>query len=98
MTIHLPENLENSVRVLVQHGRFASVDDAMTEAARLLLEQPAPPEATVPVSEAQVLQQMLDLGLMTKLPDTAEDFDDPNDQLVDISGESLSETVIRERR
>src|SRR5262245_59780351 len=38
MTIHLPENLESSILAAVQSGRFASVDDAMTEAARLLLQ------------------------------------------------------------
>ena len=39
MTIHLPEYLENSLRAAVQNGRFASVDDAMAEAARLLLQK-----------------------------------------------------------
>jgi|SRR5262245_49456066 Arc/MetJ-type ribon-helix-helix transcriptional regulator len=96
MTIHLPEDLENSVRVLVQNGRFASVDDAIAEAARRLLEKPAPTSA--PVTEAEVLRKMLDSGLMTKLPDADADFDDPDDQLIDIEGEPLSETVIRERR
>jgi Arc/MetJ-type ribon-helix-helix transcriptional regulator len=37
MTIHLPNDLEASIQRAVQSGRFASVDDAMTEAARLLL-------------------------------------------------------------
>jgi Arc/MetJ-type ribon-helix-helix transcriptional regulator len=37
MTIHLPDDLETSIRAAVQGGRFASVDDAMAEAARLLL-------------------------------------------------------------
>jgi Arc/MetJ-type ribon-helix-helix transcriptional regulator len=37
MTIHLPEDLERSIRAAVHGGQFASVDDAMTEAARLLL-------------------------------------------------------------
>jgi len=35
---------------------------------------------------------------MTQLPDKAADFDDPDDQLIDIQGEPLSETIIRERR
>jgi Arc/MetJ-type ribon-helix-helix transcriptional regulator len=39
MTIHLPENLANPILAAVQSGRFASVDDAMAEAARLLLRQ-----------------------------------------------------------
>ena len=39
MTIHLPEYLENSLRAAVHNGRFASVDDAMAEATRLLLQK-----------------------------------------------------------
>jgi Arc/MetJ-type ribon-helix-helix transcriptional regulator len=39
MTIQLPENLESSIREAVHSGQFPSVDDAMAEAARLLLSQ-----------------------------------------------------------
>ena len=39
MTINLPEDLESSIRAAVDDGRFASVDDAMAEAARLLLRE-----------------------------------------------------------
>jgi Arc/MetJ-type ribon-helix-helix transcriptional regulator len=39
MTIHLPPELERSIEAVVNSGRFASVDDAMAEAARLLLRQ-----------------------------------------------------------
>jgi Arc/MetJ-type ribon-helix-helix transcriptional regulator len=37
MTIHLPHELESSIEAAVNRGQFASVDDAMAEAARLLL-------------------------------------------------------------
>ena len=37
MTINLPDDLENSIRAAVEDGRFASVDDAMADAVRLLL-------------------------------------------------------------
>ena len=37
MTIHLPNDLEASIQAAVRRGRFAFVDDAMAEAARLLL-------------------------------------------------------------
>ena len=37
MTIHLPNDLETSIQAAVQSGRFASVDDAVAGAARLLL-------------------------------------------------------------
>ena len=39
MTIMLPDELERSIQAAVQSGRFASVDDAMAEAARLLLRE-----------------------------------------------------------
>ena len=39
MTIHLPPNLENPIRDAVHKGRYASLDDAMAEAASLLLER-----------------------------------------------------------
>jgi Arc/MetJ-type ribon-helix-helix transcriptional regulator len=51
MTIHLPADLESSIQAAVHDGRFASVDDAMAEAARLLLrtikQEPPRPGATV---------------------------------------------------
>jgi Arc/MetJ-type ribon-helix-helix transcriptional regulator len=37
MTIHLPKDVENSIEAAVHSGHFASVNDAMAEAARLLL-------------------------------------------------------------
>ena len=39
MTIHLPNDLESSIRAVVHTGRFASVDDAMAAAAHLLLRE-----------------------------------------------------------
>jgi hypothetical protein len=45
-------------------------------------------------------QQMLASGLITRLPDPAQDIDDdgPDDLPVPIEGGPLSETIIRERR
>lgn len=43
MTINLPNDLENRLQATVKSGRFASVDDAIAEATRLLfreLDQP----------------------------------------------------------
>ena len=37
MTIELPHDPESSIQAAVHNGRFASVDDAMAKAARLLL-------------------------------------------------------------
>ena len=39
MTIHLPVDIEHSIEAIVNSGQFASVDDAMAEAARLLLRE-----------------------------------------------------------
>ncbi|MFI5458812.1 MAG: type II toxin-antitoxin system ParD family antitoxin [Isosphaerales bacterium] len=39
MTIQLPNDLESLVQTAVHSGRFASVDDAMAEAVRLLLRE-----------------------------------------------------------
>ena len=37
MTIHLPQDLESSLRAEVSSGHFVSLDDAMAVAVRLLL-------------------------------------------------------------
>jgi Arc/MetJ-type ribon-helix-helix transcriptional regulator len=37
VTIHLPKELESNILAAVHSGRYASFDDAMTEAASLLL-------------------------------------------------------------
>ncbi len=39
MTIHLPENLESPILAAVHSGRYASLDDAMAEAAFLLVQR-----------------------------------------------------------
>jgi Arc/MetJ-type ribon-helix-helix transcriptional regulator len=39
MTIHIPENLESSILAAVRNGRYTSIDDAMAEAAWLLVER-----------------------------------------------------------
>jgi hypothetical protein len=43
-------------------------------------------------------RHLVEIGLMSQLPDTDGDFEDPDDRLIDIKGEPLFETVIRERR
>jgi len=39
MTIHLPPHIESSIQAAVHSGHYASVDDAMTQAASMLLER-----------------------------------------------------------
>jgi hypothetical protein len=58
----------------------------------------APQPSAKPMTRAEFDQYLLDIGLMSQLPDTEGDFDDPDVQLVEIKGEPLSETIIHERR
>jgi Arc/MetJ-type ribon-helix-helix transcriptional regulator len=45
MTIHLPQELEGSIRSIVQGGRYASEDDFVAEAVRSFLRQQTTPAA-----------------------------------------------------
>ena len=113
MTIRLSKDLEQFVHDAVQAGLYAREDDVIRDAL-IRLQQALPEAARRPgkgakrgkadratqnpLTEADVWQQMLASGLMTQLPDTDADFDDPDDQLITIKGEPISETIIRERR
>ncbi len=100
MTNHLPEKLESSILAVVHGGQFASVDDAMAEAARLLLRQCKRATPAKALTEDDLDRQMLADGLLTQLPNTAQDSDDEDEDEapVTIKGEPLSETIICERR
>jgi len=98
MTIYLPKEVESSIRKAVQSGQFASIDEAMTKAARLLLRQAKRAKPAKARTEDEVLRQMLADGLITQLPNRDADVDDEDDEPVVIEGEPLSETIIRERR
>jgi Arc/MetJ-type ribon-helix-helix transcriptional regulator len=39
MTIHLPPHIERPIQAAVNSGRFASLDEAMSEAATLLVQR-----------------------------------------------------------
>lgn len=98
MIIHLPEELESSVRSLVKGGQFASVDEAIAEAARLLLRDQKQDHPSKAITLDELHREMLADGLLSQLPDAAKDTDDEDDGPVVIEGEPLSETIIRERR
>lgn len=98
MTIHLPEDLESSIQAAVHSGRYASVDDAITQAVRLLLRLPNAP-ARKPLTEQELEQKLVESGFLASVPPPR----DPtmpawNFDPVKIEGEPISETVIRERR
>ena len=112
MTIHLSKELEQFVHDVVRSGLYTREDDvirdALTRLRLALPEQPATPDRRTkrdkpaqkkkPRTKEEFHRHLIDIGLMSQLPDTDGDYDDPNDQLIDIEGEPLSETIIRERR
>jgi Arc/MetJ-type ribon-helix-helix transcriptional regulator len=110
MTIQLPEHREALIRSLVQHGAFPSEEAAIDKAFQLLEERyddpgnHAEPHRDQGSAEKMLIdalnQRLLAAGLITELPDPAQDIDDddPDDQPIEIEGEPLSETIIRERR
>ena len=108
MAIHLSKDLEKFVHDAVRAGLYAREDDVVRDAL-IRLKQTMPKDIEMPGKESkrakpapqkksltheELHQQMMARGLITQLPDTAADFDDP----IAIEGEPLSETVIRERR
>ncbi len=104
MTIHLPEPLESSILAAVHNGRYASLDEAMTEAAALLVERlkqehtQATPTRN-PLTEEQLEQQLVQSGFLASVPPPLSTATPPwKFEPVKIEGEPLSETVIRERR
>ena len=104
MTIHLPPELESNILAAVHSGRYASLDDAMSEAASLLVQRLNQERAGVTPSpnhltEEQLEQQLIQSGFLASVPPppgtaTPHWTFEP----VEIAGEPLSETVIRDRR
>lgn len=65
MTVHLPPDIERSIEAAVTSGRFASMDDAMTEAGRLLLRRIAEEdEQAGPTAKGKAPAKDPILGLM----------------------------------
>jgi putative addiction module CopG family antidote len=112
MTIHLSKDLEQFVQDAVRAGLYADEDDVIRDALSRLRQtmpthtvvagkktaraRPARPKKLL--TRAEFDQQLMRLGLMSQLPDSDADFDDPDDLPIAIEGEPLSETIIRERR
>jgi putative addiction module CopG family antidote len=100
MTVHLPQDLEFFIREQVTSGLFASPDEAIAQAVRLLQRQQPGSSAGQVLTPEDVDQHLLARGLLSRLPDPAEDVDDEDedDRPVPVEGEPVSETIIRERR
>ena len=68
MTIHLPEDLKRFVQAKVESGRFASEEDAIAEAVRLLrLAEERPTAGQEPASLEPAWQRVLEI--MDKVPE-----------------------------
>ncbi len=114
MIIHLSKDQERFVDEVVRAGLYASQDAVVSDALDRLRQtmpkppltpakkarsiKPTPKKSTKQLSRAEFDQHLLAIGLLSQLPDTDADFDDPEDEPVPIKGEPISETVIRERR
>jgi Arc/MetJ-type ribon-helix-helix transcriptional regulator len=68
MAIHLPPSLESSILDAVHGGRYASLDDAMAEAASLLVQrlkqeqsQAKPPQAEAAPANKPIWEEILEL-------------------------------------
>src|SRR3954464_13460245 len=98
MTVHLSEDLENSLRAAVKSGRYASVDDAIAQAVRLLLHQ-QPPPAGKPLTVPELEPKLIESGFLASVPPPRAPAAPAWSFIpVKIEGEPLSETIIRERR
>jgi len=75
MTINLPDDLERFIRAEVHSGHFASEEDAIAEAVRLLRRQLAVKTGSLPSTGGTSVGSTRDpvLGAMR---DTAEELDD----------------------
>ena len=77
MTIHLPPHIESPILAAVQSGRFASLDEAMTAAASLLVQRlsqeqaQALPPAARPADPAQARKPIWEVfqELSASVPD-----------------------------
>ena len=99
MTIHLPKDVERSIEAAVDSGHFASANDAVATAWRSFqqIRQGQMKPAKKRMTPEELNQQMLADGLISRLPNPAQDIDDDDDPIA-VKGEPLSETIIRERR
>jgi len=93
MTIHLSKDQESFIHDAVRAGLYASEDAVVADALERLKKsivaarkagKKAKGAKTVaqkekPLTLAEIHQQMLASGLMTQLPDSAADYDDPDE-------------------
>ena len=97
MTIHLPEDLERYLQDAVQGGGFASPDEAISEALRLLRQKKQEAQFQPKALTADELnQQLLEAGLLSHIPSRPDPADYQEFSPIVVQGEPVSETIIRE--
>jgi Arc/MetJ-type ribon-helix-helix transcriptional regulator len=76
MTIHLPDDLERFIRAEVHSGHFASEEDAIAEAVKLLKQQLGCSGKAVPAAEETALVSAPDplLGAMREAADELDEI------------------------
>ena len=114
MTIRLSKDLEQFVHEAVRAGLYARAEDVIRDALTRLQQSLPPATTNTParnskatrrarpeekpITPDELNRRLLAAGLVIQLPDPAEDIDDTDDLPIEIQGEPLSETIIRERR
>ena len=69
MTVHLPEDLERYLQSEVQSGHFASPEEAISEALRLLRQKKQEAQfQRKPLTPDELNRQMLEAGLLSQIP------------------------------
>jgi Arc/MetJ-type ribon-helix-helix transcriptional regulator len=89
--------LESYLHSEVEKGRFASSDEAITKAVRLLREKKQEAEGTAAVAD-EINRRMLEAGLLSQVPVRPDPATYREFLPIVIEGEPISETIIRERR
>ena len=106
MTIHLPNDVERDILAEVHSGHFASVDDALAVAWQSFQRHRLPSPATgqpdltpEEIAEQELQRRLLVAGVISEIkPPTPIPARPERFTPVPITGERISETIIRERR
>lgn len=107
ISVHLTEDLEFFIRDAVLTGRYANLDDVISDALVRLRSainqgvdlsdksaEPSGPSKKLTKQEFQ--RHLVEIGLLDRSPETGPDADHSY-ELIDTAGEIVDEVVIRER-
>jgi putative addiction module CopG family antidote len=100
MNVHVSEQSGRIIRSQIRSGRFSSESEVIDAALGLLDQRVGVPEPVDknPSTEEEFKRQLLESGLMTRLPIPLDPASYQDFHPVELDGEPLSETIIRERR